>query len=201
VDCTGRPVVVTGGWQTSKESAYVQASRAREATEWFLARDALGSDGQDERRVYQLAGKMRTSRAHTPSLEHRELANPHAYQLSYVGLTLASYRRRAGGGGWLSTPGMTWASVCVGRVSSAMGAGRPELWRPEHPLECTVVPDRDELIKRLAAALAVSDARRSGDPQTRIRLDHYLAVRRWPWERCALASVYPAAQADRCPGP
>ena len=55
-----------------------------------------------------------------------------------------------------------------------MGAGRPELWRPEHPLECTVVPDRDELIKRLAAALVVSDARRSGDPQTRVRLDHYL---------------------------
>jgi hypothetical protein len=55
-----------------------------------------------------------------------------------------------------------------------MGAGRPELWRPEHPLECTVVPDRDELIKRLAAVLAVSDARRSGDPQTRVRLDHYL---------------------------
>jgi len=48
------------------------------------------------------------------------------------------------------------------------------LSRPEHPLECMVVPDRDELIKRLAAALAVSDARRSGDPQTRVRLDHYL---------------------------
>jgi len=37
-----------------------------------------------------------------------------------------------------------------------------------------VVPDRDELIKRLAEALVVSDARRSGDPQTRVRLDHYL---------------------------
>jgi len=36
------------------------------------------------------------------------------------------------------------------------------------------VPDRDELIRRLAAALVVSDARRSGDPQTRVRLDHYL---------------------------
>lgn len=46
--------------------------------------------------------------------------------------------------------------------------------RPEHPLECTVVPDRDELIKRLAAALVVSDARRSGDPQTRVRLDRYM---------------------------
>src|ERR1022692_655187 len=37
-----------------------------------------------------------------------------------------------------------------------------------------VVPGRDELIKRLAAALVVSDARRSGDPQTRVRLDHYM---------------------------
>jgi hypothetical protein len=36
------------------------------------------------------------------------------------------------------------------------------------------VPDRDELIRRLAAALVVSDARRSGDPETRVRLDHYL---------------------------
>lgn len=36
------------------------------------------------------------------------------------------------------------------------------------------MPDRDELIKRLAKALAVSDARRSGDPETRVRLDHYL---------------------------
>ena len=42
------------------------------------------------------------------------------YQLSYVGLALASYRRRTVGGDWLSTPGMTWASVCARRVSSAM---------------------------------------------------------------------------------
>jgi hypothetical protein len=36
------------------------------------------------------------------------------------------------------------------------------------------VPDRGELIKRLAAALVISDARRAGDPQTRVRLDHYM---------------------------
>jgi hypothetical protein len=36
------------------------------------------------------------------------------------------------------------------------------------------VPDRDDLIKRLAAALVISDARRAGDPQTRVRLDHYM---------------------------
>jgi len=71
-----RSVVVTGGWQTSKESAYVQASRAREGTEWFLAREELGSQGQDERRVRKLADKMRGSRAHTPSLAHPELPDP-----------------------------------------------------------------------------------------------------------------------------
>ena len=71
-----RSVVLTGGWQTSRESAYVQASRARQGTEWFLAREELGTEGQDERRVEQLAAKMRTSRAHTVSLEHSELPDP-----------------------------------------------------------------------------------------------------------------------------
>ena len=71
-----RSVVVTGGWQTSKESAYVQASRAREGTEWFLAREELGVEGLDERRIWKLAEKMRTSRARTPSLAHPELADP-----------------------------------------------------------------------------------------------------------------------------
>jgi len=71
-----RSVVLTGGWQTSKETAYVEASRARRATEWFLARDELGAEGQDERRVMQLAGRMRQSRAQTPSLAHPELPDP-----------------------------------------------------------------------------------------------------------------------------
>ncbi len=71
-----RSVVVTGGWQTSRESAYVEASRARDGTEWFLARDELGLDGQDAGRVEKLAEKMRASRAHTTSLDHAELPRP-----------------------------------------------------------------------------------------------------------------------------
>jgi conjugative relaxase-like TrwC/TraI family protein len=71
-----RAVVITGGWQTSRESAYVQASRARRGTEWFLAREELGLEGQDERRVESLAAKMRSSRRHAPSLEHPELPDP-----------------------------------------------------------------------------------------------------------------------------
>ena len=71
-----RAVVVTGGWQTSRESAYVQASRAREGTEWYLGREELGLEGQDERRVRQLSEKMRASRRHTPTLDYRETRDP-----------------------------------------------------------------------------------------------------------------------------
>jgi conjugative relaxase-like TrwC/TraI family protein len=71
-----RSVVLTGGWQTSKETAYVEATRARHGTDWFIARDDLGNDGQDAGRVMRLAGAMRTSRAQTPSLAYPELPDP-----------------------------------------------------------------------------------------------------------------------------
>ncbi len=71
-----RAIVITGGWQTSRESAYVQASRARQRTDWYVGREELGTEGQDERRIDQLAEKMRASRRHTPTLEHRELRDP-----------------------------------------------------------------------------------------------------------------------------
>jgi len=67
-----RSVIVTGGWQTSKESAYVEASRARHGSQWFIARDELGAEGQDNRRVVRLADMMRQGRAQTPSLAYRE---------------------------------------------------------------------------------------------------------------------------------
>ena len=36
-----RTLVVTGGWQTSKEPAYVKASRARQGTDWFVSREGV----------------------------------------------------------------------------------------------------------------------------------------------------------------
>ena len=68
-----RAVVLTGGWQTSRETAYVQATRARHGTDWYLARDQLGEEGQDPDRITRLAGRMTRSRAHTPSVVHREI--------------------------------------------------------------------------------------------------------------------------------
>ena len=71
-----RAVIVTGGWQTSRESVYVQASRARYGSDWYIGREELDTHGHDERLIEQLAAKMRTSRTHRPSLEHRELPGP-----------------------------------------------------------------------------------------------------------------------------
>ena len=71
-----RSVVLTGGWQTSKETAYVEATRARKGTDWFIAREDLGAEGQDAQRITHLAQKMTNSRAHTPSLAYPERLDP-----------------------------------------------------------------------------------------------------------------------------
>ncbi len=71
-----RSVVLTGGWQTSKETAYVEATRARHGTSWYIARDDLGAEGQDATRITRLAQQMCNSRAQTPSLAHAELPDP-----------------------------------------------------------------------------------------------------------------------------
>jgi ATP-dependent exoDNAse (exonuclease V) alpha subunit len=71
-----RSVVLTGGWQTSKESAYVQATRARNGTDWYLARDQLGQEGQDPDRITRLAERMSQSEEHTPSIAYREARDP-----------------------------------------------------------------------------------------------------------------------------
>ena len=68
-----RTLVVTGGWHTSKEPAYVEASRARQGTDWFVSREDLGVEGHDTDRIQRLAQNMRRSHAQTPSLAHPEL--------------------------------------------------------------------------------------------------------------------------------
>jgi ATP-dependent exoDNAse (exonuclease V) alpha subunit len=67
-----RAVVVTGGWQTSREGAYVEASRARRGTDWHLAREDLGTEGADAQRIEHLAEAMRAERATPCSIEFSE---------------------------------------------------------------------------------------------------------------------------------
>ena len=71
-----RAVVLTGGWQTSRETAYVQATRARHGTDWYIARDQLGEEGQYPDRIEQLARSIARSRTHTPSVIHQEILGP-----------------------------------------------------------------------------------------------------------------------------
>jgi hypothetical protein len=68
-----RAVVLTGGWQTSKETVYVQATRARHGTDWHLGRDQHGEEGQDPDRITRLAQRMSNSRLQAPSVDYREL--------------------------------------------------------------------------------------------------------------------------------
>lgn len=56
--------------------AYVEASRARHGTDWYVARDELGSEGKDTDRTTRLARHMRHTRAQTPSLTYQELPDP-----------------------------------------------------------------------------------------------------------------------------
>jgi ATP-dependent exoDNAse (exonuclease V) alpha subunit len=71
-----RAIVLTGGWQTSNETAYVQATRARHGTDWHLARDQLGEEGQDAERIDRLAQRMSNSRLHAPSVAYDERHDP-----------------------------------------------------------------------------------------------------------------------------
>ncbi len=72
-----RTLVLTGGWQTSKEPAYVEASRAREGTDWYVNRQDLGEGGQDSDRIKRLAEAMGRSRVQAPSLTRREMLDLH----------------------------------------------------------------------------------------------------------------------------
>jgi len=63
-----RAVALTGGWQTTREGAYVQASRARSGTDWHVSREDLGSDGEDPDRIDRLVTAMRRSSAQVPSI-------------------------------------------------------------------------------------------------------------------------------------
>jgi len=53
----------------------VQA-RARHGTDWYLARDQLGEEGQDPDRIGRFAERMDDSRAHAPSVAYRATGHP-----------------------------------------------------------------------------------------------------------------------------
>lgn len=67
-----RAIVLTGGWQTSKETAYVEATRGRQRTDWHIARQDLDPKAQDPNPIARFARRMTHSRAHTPTTAYHE---------------------------------------------------------------------------------------------------------------------------------
>jgi ATP-dependent exoDNAse (exonuclease V) alpha subunit len=73
---TDRALVLTGGWQTDRERAYVALTRARERTDIYVARDDLGHQGIDTDAIDRLAERMSESHAQEASVTRAQLEEP-----------------------------------------------------------------------------------------------------------------------------
>jgi len=67
-----RALVLTGGWQTDRESAYVALTRARERTDLYVSREDLGEDGMDDGAIQRLSERIAISRAQQASITRAE---------------------------------------------------------------------------------------------------------------------------------
>ncbi len=65
---TDRALVLTGGWQSDRERAYVALSRARERTDVYVSREDLGEDGTDADLIERLADRVSVSHAQQASV-------------------------------------------------------------------------------------------------------------------------------------
>jgi hypothetical protein len=63
-----RALVLTGGWHTDRERAYVALTRARERTDVYASRDDLGQQGIDSDAIGRLAERMSESGAQHASI-------------------------------------------------------------------------------------------------------------------------------------
>jgi conjugative relaxase-like TrwC/TraI family protein len=68
--------ILTGAWQTDKETAYVAVSRAREQTQIYVAREDLGEQGMDTGAIERLAERMQRSRAQEASITRQVAERP-----------------------------------------------------------------------------------------------------------------------------
>ncbi len=64
--------MLTGGWQTDRESAYVALTRARERTDLYVSREDLGEDGMDDDAIQRLSERITVSRSQQASITRAE---------------------------------------------------------------------------------------------------------------------------------
>ena len=73
---TDRSLVLTGGWQTDRETSYVALTRARERTDVYTSREDLGHDGIDTDTIGRLAERANQSNAQQASITRAEIDEP-----------------------------------------------------------------------------------------------------------------------------
>jgi hypothetical protein len=73
---TDRSLVLTGGWQTDRERAYVAVTRAREQTDIYAAREDLGHQGIDSDAINRLAQRISESHAQQASVTRAPIHEP-----------------------------------------------------------------------------------------------------------------------------
>jgi AAA domain/TrwC relaxase len=70
-----RALVLTGGWQTDRERAYVALTRARDRTDVYVSREDLGQEGTDADLIERLADRAAVSRAQQASVAYDRAAS------------------------------------------------------------------------------------------------------------------------------
>jgi conjugative relaxase-like TrwC/TraI family protein len=89
--------VLTGGWQTDRERAYVALTRARDRTDIYVAREDLGEQGMDAGATERFADAIAHSRAQQPSIT-TPTSRDHANQrLSQRDLARGTYQQHESG--------------------------------------------------------------------------------------------------------
>jgi len=116
-----RALVLTGGWQTDRESAYVALTRARERTDLYVSREDLGEDGMDDGAIQRLSERIAVSRAQKASIARTEAPRqePTRTELPQdASITQAEVRRYKGELGVQHEPPMQGArrESLVGRI-------------------------------------------------------------------------------------
>ncbi len=71
-----RSFVLTGGWQTDREGAYVALTRAQDGTDVYVSREDLGEQGMDAGAIERLGEAMAESRAQEASIAALEQEHP-----------------------------------------------------------------------------------------------------------------------------
>src|SRR6202007_2953650 len=75
-----RAFVLTGGWQTDRERAYVALTRAQDRTDVYVCREDLGEQGMDAGAIERLGQAMAQSHAQEASIVRGEQGAPDRQQ-------------------------------------------------------------------------------------------------------------------------